>query len=69
MGLGGLAFLGELVPLIEERQPAGELIEGELVTNIDIAGGALPEVLVEAAGEIRRGQRRPGALAGGRLSG
>ena len=67
-GLGVLAFLGELVPLVEERDPGVELVAREAVTDLDVGRGALPEVLVEAAGEVAPAKGAP-ALAGGSLPG
>jgi len=69
VGGSRLAFLGPLVPLVEEGEEGIELGALEVVADLDVAGGAGTEVLVQPAREIRDLVGQPAPLAGGSRAG
>ena len=60
-----LAALLLRVERIEEREPGVEFVTAEAVADIDIRGGPVAEVLVEAAREVGPGDGIPLALGDG----
>ncbi len=63
MLLLGLAVRRCLVERLEERDPSVMLRRLELVPHLHVRGGAGPEVIVEAAGEIGDLERVPPAAS------
>ena len=64
-----LAGLLAVIELVKEREPRIGLVAAELIADFGVGRGAVPEVLIEAAGEVCPVKGRPVADPGSGLAG